>query len=107
MKIANWTEDQRTLYWKQKSNEQNEILEQELLIRDGEIKGKLKGEIKGEINQVKMAVKFNIEKDKIETSFEHIKGEKFDQLFNYLQSKEHINETPEDIIKQLELMGNE
>lgn len=107
MKIANWTEDQRTLYWKQKSNEQNEIREQELLIRDGERKGELKGEIKGEISQAKLAVKFNIEKDKIEPEFKHIKGEKFNQLFNYLQSEEHINETPEDIIKQLELMGDE
>jgi hypothetical protein len=81
MKIANWTEDQRTLYWKQKSNEQNEIREQERLIKDGELKGELKGIVKGEINQIKMAVKFNIEKNKIETNFEHIKGE---NSINYL-----------------------
>lgn len=105
MKIANWTEDQRTLYWKQKSNEQNEIREQELLIRDGELK-EIKGIVKGEIKQVKMAVKYGIEKSKIEADFEYVKGEKLDQLFEYLQLG-HTNDATEAIIKQLELMGDE
>lgn len=60
---------------------QNEIREQEILIRDGELK-EIKGIVKGEIKQVKMAVKHGIEKNKIEADFE--KGEKLDQLFEYL-----------------------
>lgn len=65
MKIANWSEDQRLLYWKQKSNEIEEIREQKLLeekvfnegklegIKEGIEQGKWKGEVKGEISKFK------------------------------------------------------
>ena len=54
MEVANWSEDQRTLYWKMKSNEENDLREAEIarqetenLIKETAIKNREEGLAEG------------------------------------------------------------
>jgi len=116
MKTANWTEDQRLLYWKQRSNEKEEIREQKLLeekiFKEGKLEGfeegiykgikqeKAKFQAKSEIKEAKKGLtKFKIEPDKMveELEFKFLKTEHV----NYI--KDHLAETESVIGDNLHL----
>ena len=96
MEIAHWTEDQRTLYWKQKRTEQLEIEEQANLLEKAKMEGEIRGEIKGEIKQVIQALKFKIEQEKFEDSLEYIKDNDLSSLIKYIRDG-HLEDKAEEI----------
>jgi predicted transposase/invertase (TIGR01784 family) len=113
MKMANWTEDQRVLYWKQKANEIDELKEQERLNEElkqeaekfgfekgevkGEVKGKWKGEIKGEISKFKDFQKLGLKEEQYKDMFKHLKQDNFP----YIQ--EHIDDTESVIMGGMDI----
>ena len=122
MKVANWTPDQKALYWKQKMNEiafleAQQLQEEEAIIKaqeafekgiaKGELQGKLKGEIKGEISKIKDLLELGISQEKIIPKLkfltqEKIKGE-FDHNFDYIST--HLEDTDSQICDELDLVG--
>jgi len=91
MKVANWTPDQKALYWKQKMNEiafleAQQLQEEEALIKAHEAfeKGQLRGEIKGEIGKIKMALENKWEDDKIVKKLKHT-HDKFTSIKEYFE----------------------
>ena len=122
MKVANWTPDQKALYWKQKMNEiafleAQQLQEEEAIIKaqeafekgiaKGELQGKLKGEIKGEISKIKDLLELGISQEKIIPKLkfltqEKVKGE-FDHNFDYIRT--HLEDTDSQICDELDLVG--
>lgn len=94
MKIANWNEDQRTLYWKQKATELYEIEEQRILIEYGETRGK----IKGEIDKISFALSLNVTEEQILNSLVYTK-ENYNQIMKLLT--DHKQQYSIDTIYQL------
>lgn len=90
MKIANWNEDQRTLYWKQKATELHEIEEQRILIEDGETRGK----IKGEIDKISFGLSLSATKEQISNSLIYTK-ENYDQIIALIQDQEQQHSVDE------------
>ena len=99
MKVANWTHDKKTLYWKQKADEEaffEELKDEKLKLKEGAFKkGKLKGEIKGEISMVKNFIKFGVNTEKFKDGLnfltsDKVKAEHKDNFIDYIG--EHLNE---------------
>ena len=114
MEVAKWTEDQRALYWKQKSNEENDLWEsnrekEEIAQKskeEGKIEGEKIGQLKGEIQQVKFGIKLNAEQHDIENSLINIKGDILSKLIEYIQDG-HQNDDPADIGAHLGLFSTD
>ena len=120
MKLANLSEDQRILYWKQKSNEMEELKEQKMLeekafqegveegIEKGKIKGKLKGEIKGEISKIKDLLDFGVSPEKIIPKLKFLtRDEVKDKLeSNIAYIQKHLEDSDSDICDELGRVGN-
>jgi len=115
MKVANWSEDQRILYWKQRSNEIEELKEQKMLeekafqegIEKGIEKGKLKGEIKGEISKIKGFIKYSISPETFTTDLKFLTHDKVKENFktNLTYIQDHLSDADSDICDELELVG--
>jgi len=115
MKVANWSEDQRILYWKQKSNEIEELKEQKMLeekafqegIEKGIERGKLKGEVKGEISKIKGFFDFGASQEQIISKLKflthHNVKDKIDENLKYIQ--DHLSDTDSQICDALDLVG--
>lgn len=112
MKVTTWTPDQKTLYWKQKMNEESFLAAQELQEREvfekGEIKGKLKGEIKGEISKIKDFFNLGIAQEKIISMLKFLTDDKIkdniEPNLSYIQS--HFNDSDSEICEELGLVGS-
>jgi len=114
MKVANWTPDQKALYWKQKMNETafleaQQLQEQEALIKVQEAfaKGKIEGEIKGEISKIKDLLDLGISKETITPKLKFLTQDKirkeFDHNFEYIRT--HLGDTDSQICDELDLVG--
>ena len=92
MKLATWSPQDQTLYWKQKQNEADSLMQQkyntEEAFEKGKIEGikegKLKGEIKGEIGKIKMALEKKWEDDQIVKKLKHT-HDKFTSIKGYFE----------------------
>ncbi len=111
MKVANWSENQRILYWKQRSNEIEELKEQKMLeekaFQEGIEKGKLKGEIKGEISKIKGFIKYSISPETFTTDLKFLTHDKVKENFktNLTYIQNHLSDTDSDICDELGLVG--
>lgn len=110
MKVAKWDSDTRSLYWKQKADEQSELLEakrlQEEKYKQGFDKGFDNGKLKDKIKNVKILVKFKIEQDKILETLNFLSGKnKQEAITNVKYIQGHINDTDSDICEELGLLG--
>lgn len=107
MKVATWTPDTKTLYWKQKMNELDAIETQKALAEEKFEQGKLKGEIKGEISKVKDFMEFGATQDKIISKLKFLTNEKInhnlDENLKYIQ--DHLDDSDSDICGELGLLG--
>ncbi|AVP87658.1 Putative transposase [Candidatus Phycorickettsia trachydisci] len=121
MKIATWSADKQTLYWKEKDNERaaQQILKEskeegfaegfeegmEKGMEKGMERGKLKGEIKGEISKVKTAIKWNVSKDHVVLELKFLTNpklmDKLESNLSYIQ--EHMDDTESVICDELGL----
>lgn len=116
MKTANWTQDQRILYWKQKANEADEIMEQKRLqdeakkngfeegiqtgFEEGIEKGTKQGKLKGEISKVKDLLEFGISPEQIISKLKFLTSNHVEYI------KNHTEEYDSDICNDLGLMGS-
>jgi len=111
MKIATWSADKQTLYWKEKDNERaaQQILKEskeegfeqgmkegmekgiEQGIEKGMQKGKWKGRIKGEIFTMKTLLELEVPKDKIISKLKILKDPKVvDHVENHMDDNESV-----------------
>ena len=109
MKIANWTEDQKILYWKQKATQQDFLETQESMAKEfyekGIEKGKVEAEIVSDIEKILHAFEFSIPIDKILGKLRQIKDDVLTKLIDYIKSG-HIKDKPEEIGIALDLFGD-
>lgn len=111
MKIATWSGDKQTLYWKERDNIRaaQQALEdaKEEGREEGLQKGKLKGEIKGEISKVKTAIKWNVPKEHIMLELKFLTNEKIidklDDNLKYIERHEVYDGYESDICNELGL----
>lgn len=105
MKIANWNEDQKILYWKQKATEQAFLETQKSMVQESYEKGKIEAEIVSDIEKVLVAFEFELPLDKIVSKLKQIKDNVLTALIDYIKSG-HAEDKPEDIGAALELFGD-
>ena len=113
MEVAKWTEDQRALYWKQKSNEENDLWEsnrekEEIAQKskeEGKIEGEKIGQLKGEIDKILTLLKLNISHDNIK-AHTSLSADILSKLIEYIQDG-HQNDDPADIGAHLGLFSTD